>query len=150
MADIPLPITHTVIQSAQWGIPITNAVNAHTAQLAGLAITPWIDITLANGYVNETNYNKAQYRMIGDVVWVRGAVTHGAAPLGAVFTLPTGFRPPVSLRHFGQAFKTGAGGLYAYRGNMTAGGAFSIDEWSPITSPQAMTFTVAISFSTIA
>jgi len=91
---IPIPVTKTKIATVPWGIPITNEVNRLTT-----ATTPsaWIAPTFLNGWVNfGSGQQVAQYRKVGDLVYLRGVVKSGT--LGAsAFNLPAGYRPPLDL-----------------------------------------------------
>lgn len=56
--------------------------------------TAWTAPTLAGAWVNFGGTQQvAQYRMVGDRVFLRGVVKTGVIGT-AVFTLPAGFRPP--------------------------------------------------------
>jgi hypothetical protein len=99
------PVTKTIISTTAWGIPITDQVNANTTDIAALKAVPaWTGVTFSNGWSNfGTGYQLAQYRKVGDMVYVRGTITGGAAGTIA-FTLPTGFRPPASMGFPGVVF----------------------------------------------
>jgi hypothetical protein len=59
--------------------------------------TPWVAPALLNGWVNAGGVIQvAQYRKIGDRVFVRGEVKNGSNNT-PVFQFPVGFRPPASL-----------------------------------------------------
>jgi hypothetical protein len=58
--------------------------------------TPWQNIgpLLVNGWVNYgAPYGPAFYRLIGDVVELRGLIS-GSTPTAVICTLPVGYRPP--------------------------------------------------------
>jgi hypothetical protein len=56
--------------------------------------TAWTAPTFSNGWINFGGaYNVAQYRKIGDIVYLRGMIKSGSIA-SAAFTLPSGFRPP--------------------------------------------------------
>src|SRR6188472_2661435 len=103
MAAIPLPVTRTIIQTNAWGIPITNAVNTNTTDIANLktatAVGAWTNASLANGWTNYGgNVQVLQYRKIGDIVYVRGGLkSPGPSGPTVVTTLPVGFRPSFQL-----------------------------------------------------
>jgi hypothetical protein len=62
-----------------------------------LATTPWTAPTLLNAWANSgAPLQVAEYRKVGDRVDLRGCVTGGTIGL-AIFTLPTGFRPPANV-----------------------------------------------------
>ena len=85
------PVTKTLISSPDWGIPITDAVNANTNAIAANAPTVWTALALVNGWTNPGGY-VTQCRKIGDLVQIRGRLT-GGPMLATMFTLPVGFRP---------------------------------------------------------
>lgn len=88
---IPIPVTKTRIATVPWGIPITNEVNRLTAVVAA---TPWVQVTLQNGYAHGAP--PVMYRKVGDIVYVRGLMT-GTGTFVTAFNLPVGFRPPATL-----------------------------------------------------
>jgi hypothetical protein len=57
---------------------------------------PWIYPTLTNGWVNLAPYQPVSYRKRGDIIEMRGIMNAGTLNV-TVFTLPVGYRPPVSL-----------------------------------------------------
>lgn len=145
---ITRPQTDTIISTTQWGIPITDAVNANTTDIVAMKPTAWTDITLLNGYIWENPFQKPQYRKVGDTVQIRGSLYVASANQSAVFVLPAGFRPPAGLRFGGTAFKTGVGGVSIYRGDIDTGGQVIVSEWSALLG-QGATFGLLLSFSTI-
>jgi hypothetical protein len=69
-----------------WGDQVAAALNA-------LIPTTWTNVTFQNGWVNYgAGQQNAQYRKIGDLVYLRGGIKSGTNGLAA-FTLPVGFRP---------------------------------------------------------
>ena len=83
--------------------------------------TAWVAPALLNGWVNAGGaLQVAQYRKIGDRVFVRGQVKNGGNNTPA-FTLPAGFRPPAT--HYFPALVAGgvAGGFVTLTvdGNLT-------------------------------
>jgi len=66
---------------------------------AWVDVVPWNAVTFQNSWVNfGSGYQDAQYRKVGDIVYIRGWVKGGAAGV-AMFTLPAGYRPPAYV-HF--------------------------------------------------
>ena len=64
--------------------------------------TPWTGVTFQNSWTNfGSGYQDAQYRKVGDIVYLRGWVKGGAAAV-TMFQLPVGFRPPAYV-HMGGA-----------------------------------------------
>ena len=67
------------------------------------ASTEWGDLPLAEGLFSPPNsgWQKAQYRKIGDIVYLRGLVTkNGWVNIDnqtVIGTLPAGFRPPINV-----------------------------------------------------
>ena len=57
-----------------------------------LTDTGWINLPLADGIVAHSSNVTPQYRRIGDIVYIRGAVK-GVLATGTIATLPAGFRP---------------------------------------------------------
>lgn len=78
--------------------------------------TPWTAPTLLNSWVNMGGaLQVAQYRKVGDMVQIRGAVQNGTIGL-VVFTLPVGFRPPAN-----EAFAVVSSGAFGAMTINTAG-----------------------------
>lgn len=75
------------------------ALDTRTTALES-ATTPsaWTAPTLTNSWLNYGGgYQTAQYRKVGDIVYLRGSI--GAGTLGsAAITLPAGFRPPAQIQ----------------------------------------------------
>jgi len=68
----------------------------------------WTPVTFANGWTNFPGSEQpAQYRKIGDVVYLRGVITGGTMQQSA-FILPVGFRPPNRTYKSGGAVSGGA------------------------------------------
>lgn len=69
-------------------------VNELTDTVEGMATdTGWIDLTLAEGIESYSANQKPQYRKIGKIVFIRGAVTNIPERNTVIATLPIGFRP---------------------------------------------------------
>ena len=92
---IARPVTKTIISTTAFGIPVVDWINANTP-------TPWVNITLQNGWTTGGAFQTAQYRKIGDNVVVRGVIRGGTMGVIA-FNLPAGYRPPLA-----QPFPTAA------------------------------------------
>jgi hypothetical protein len=77
--------------TGRWG---TLSVDANGKAVIG-GDTGWINATLTGGWSNYGSpYSGAQYRRIGNVVYLRGLVKDGAfGASNPIFTLPAGFRP---------------------------------------------------------
>jgi hypothetical protein len=74
-----------------------SEVLTNTDLNASLASTAWTGVTYTNSWVdNGGGYGGVQYRKIGDIVYIRGAMKSGTIT-AAAFTLPAGFRPPTNL-----------------------------------------------------
>jgi hypothetical protein len=68
-----------------------------TDLLSTVTPTAWTAVTFQNSWANYgSGWQTAQYRKIGDIVYLRGLIAGGASATTA-FTLPVGFRPPSSL-----------------------------------------------------
>lgn len=67
-----------------------------------LSVEPWSDLPLASGFYSPPNssWQKAQYRKIGDIVYLRGTITIDSGLIDGgdiVATLPAGYRPPATV-----------------------------------------------------
>jgi hypothetical protein len=93
---ITRPTSKSIISTTQWGIPITDAVNANTTDIAALKPTAWTAITLSNGWTNYGGaYPTAAVIRQGNFCTMRGMLSPGTLTLGTVVgTIPVGFRPP--------------------------------------------------------
>jgi len=67
------------------------------------------------------------YKDHNGVVHLQGFVVTGAAPVGAVFTLPTGFRPAPGTAIFFDQFPPGEEGVVLVAGSSTVSGGFALD-----------------------
>lgn len=78
--------------------PIITALSpaARREALREKSPSGWVTPTLAGSFVQSTP--PLQYRRRGDVVELRGVTNTGTT--GTVFTLPEGFRPPVTTLRF--------------------------------------------------
>lgn len=77
---------------------VLDDITADTLTVGGVLIappTPWTTPTFTNNWDEFTagGYQGAQYRKIGDMVYLRGALKDGDDAMSA-FTLPPGFRIP--------------------------------------------------------
>jgi hypothetical protein len=87
----PLPLSGSAVSGTAF-----LGVNPDLLDRAG-GTTPWVAPTLTNSWVNYgSSFRTARYRRVGDQVEIEGLVKSGTSGL-AVFTLPTGFRPPEYL-----------------------------------------------------
>jgi len=71
-----------------------------TSKLDGT--TNWTNLSLPDGFHSPPNssWQRAQYRRIGDIVYLRGLVTTDSGPISddtVVANLPEGFRPPKNV-----------------------------------------------------
>ena len=121
-----------------------------TAMPVGLA-TPWIAPTLLNGWANlGAPWQVAQYRKVGDIVYLRGVITNptpvATNASSGMFTLPTGFRP--ANYEIASANCAGASGYGAIgRVNMTSAGAVEIVNSGGAAAPHSYTSLSGIQFS---
>ena len=69
--------------------------NGSTWDLVTSYAAPWSTATLVNSWANFGSGNQdAQYRKIGDIVYVRGMVKNGTTTAGTtIYNLPVGYRP---------------------------------------------------------
>ena len=102
------------------------ATGADRLILGPVADTAWTAVTFTNSWVN-LGPQPAQYRKIGDIVYVRGQISGGATSSSA-FTLPAGFRPPLTLDLPLIAF---SGGPVVALAGVGATGAFAV--WTAAT-----------------
>lgn len=96
----------------------------------------WIDMQLKNSWATYTqNYQKAQYRKIGNQVFIRGLINGGSANTDFV-QLPTGYRPslitylPVVDDAGANVIKVSADGnlrAYSYTAYIALSGSFFVD-----------------------
>jgi hypothetical protein len=57
--------------------------------------TAWTSVTYNTGWVDyDATWNGAQYKKVGDLVFLRGLVKRTSGAETIIFTLPAGFRPP--------------------------------------------------------
>lgn len=98
---ITLPQPGNDIDAVAFGQPVANQLNA-------LVPTVWYNPVYSNGWSGLTvnSIQPTQYRKIGDIVYLRGAMVGGTNGVVA-FTLPSGFRPPLTL--FPASIITGGG-----------------------------------------
>jgi hypothetical protein len=77
---------------------ITSDAAALDARVIALEDSGWTGVTFSNSWVDHGAPNQnAQYSKAGDVVRVRGVIKNGTLNTVA-FVLPSGFRPPSTLR----------------------------------------------------
>lgn len=94
----------TSVPSGPAGADPTSADQlTRKAYVDGLALpTAWTGVAFQNSWVNSGGaVQGVQFRKIGDLVYLRGSMKDGLVNFAA-FTLPSGFRPPATLR-FGNA-----------------------------------------------
>lgn len=113
----PPYVSPGAVVATAWG----NAVVDELARL-GSAVT-WTNVTYQNGWVAFIAPG-VQYRKVGDMVSVRGDARNGTNGT-AIFTLPSGYRPPYDL-YLTALIAGGAVGytvITAATGAVTANGA---------------------------
>ena len=92
------PVTKTIISTTQWGIPITDEVNALRTELDALKPTAWTGVAYANGWMDAgSGQAPMRYRKQGDLCWVQGSMKSGSLN-NIAFILPVGFRPATTIR----------------------------------------------------
>lgn len=94
---------------------------------AAAAPTAWTAVTFAGTWANQGVKQAVQYRKVGDRVSIRGQVkaTDTMAANATIFTLPSGFRPPVALSTLvGSTITAGPLGVLL---TVSAAGVVSID-----------------------
>jgi hypothetical protein len=126
------PTTKTIISTAQWGVPITDAVNANTTDVAALktatAVTPWTALPLQNGWIVSAVRMDPRYRKVGDTVQISGVI-NGGTPGSTFATMPVGFRSIQDILQVTAVFN-GTTWLFAVI-QMLATGAYSYHPNSP-------------------
>ncbi|AOH54497.1 hypothetical protein ABE28_009040 [Peribacillus muralis] len=70
--------------------------------LEDLKSTPWINLTLQNGVKSYQSNRTPQYKKIGNIVYLRGAVTNVLANGTIMATLPIGYRPLDMTHNYAQ------------------------------------------------
>lgn len=68
--------------------------------VAGQQDTGWVALTLSGGASQVGSTHTVGYRLQGDRVWLRGAVSFGSASAITIFTLPAGARPTSGNANF--------------------------------------------------
>ncbi len=72
----------------------TTTLEADAFTANKIANTPWIPLTLQNGWLPLQGYHNAIYRKINGVVYVEGVITAGAwGDTSVIANLPAGYRP---------------------------------------------------------
>jgi hypothetical protein len=94
---------HVMSYTADFVVPDTwvmlamlNGDSGQVEWATGESGTGWTAVSFQNSWVNYGTYQGAQYRRVGDIVECRGLVKSGTVG-SAIFTLPTGFRPPLDI-----------------------------------------------------
>lgn len=84
-------------------VPAINASNLNKIEQGIYEIDnrtseePWTDMVLANNWQTyTTDWQKAQYKKVGNKVVLRGLITNGTQN-SAFTTLPVGYRPPLAI-----------------------------------------------------
>lgn len=91
----------------------------------------WTALTLLNGYTTESGVQGAQYRIVGDMVQVRGSITRSTYNPGFVANLPAGFRPPAQLRTVAHAMVAGVGQIFMIRSDVYPNGDIYVADIYP-------------------
>jgi hypothetical protein len=90
--------------------------------------TEWRNVTFQNGWTNfGAPYANVQFRRIGDLIHLRGAATGSLNVIA--FTLPVGFRPPVTVEEYGISSANHAVVYVASNGEVTPKGSGSSSEF---------------------
>lgn len=82
---------------ANGSMPIADSSASTGIAWASLS---WTNVSFQNSWVDfdAANWQRVQYRKIGDLVMGRGCAKSGTiGGAGVIYTLPTGFRPPVGI-----------------------------------------------------
>lgn len=105
---IAVPVAATALSVASFGKPVVDEINRITPITT---VTAWTTPTFTNNWVNAGGSQAAQFRKIGDVVYLRGAISNGTMATSA-FTMPAGFRPPAET-YFSTGSWTGTAWVIA-------------------------------------
>lgn len=103
--------------------------------------TGWIDLPLGEGIQPYSPENTPQYRKIGNIVYIRGAVKGVTESNMTIGILPEGFRPGMASPYvqntsltsaavFSRCIVSGNGQLRIEY--LSEGGSFGADKWFPI------------------
>ena len=97
ITDKLMNVTQSVIVTR--GIPIVDIGEDDVIVNGDLTVnTSWQEITLTNNWENYgVQYQTAEYKKIGNQVFLRGLIRNGSNDTAA-FTLPTGYRPQEGLK----------------------------------------------------
>ena len=125
---------------------LTSVVNSHTTSISNLQSavndTGWITLPLADGIEVYSTGVVPQYRKIGKVVAIRGAIKNVLAS-GTVATLPSGYRPSYSVPFVqNTSMRTGDFAMFSRMivgsdGNIkveaiTDGAEYAANKWMPL------------------
>jgi hypothetical protein len=112
------------------GITVNSADPANP--IVAVANPPaWTTITLGLGWVAEAASHVPAYRIIGDLVYIRGvAQLTGTFAAGTLATLPIGVRPPRALRYNLGARKVGSTGPFIIGASISSAGLLAISAYS--------------------
>lgn len=70
----------------------TNRVG--DTEVLGIKYQTWTDVSFNTGWANRgSGFGDIQYRLVDDIVYLRGLARRTSGTAIVVFTLPTGFRP---------------------------------------------------------
>lgn len=126
---ISRPATKTKISTSEWGFPVTDEVNRLTTWQLAQVPTAWVAPTLTGGWVNAGGaWQVVQYRKVGDMVQIRGAVKSGAF-FSQAFLLPVGFRPPADLDF--NAYSDNGSAIYISAFTVVVGGSVTPNWGAP-------------------
>lgn len=138
---IAVPQPGEEISAELFGKPVAEQVNANTDAITAAVPTAWANAALSNGWSSESGFGPVQYRKeANDVLRFRGAAVKTGAPAGAVFTLPTGFRPTKGIRLGMFAHQTGVGGINVIRADINTVGVLTLYEIYPVISNATLYF----------
>lgn len=96
-------------------------------QNTALSVSPWTALTPGTGSALAAS-DPAQYRLVGDVVQLRGGLTVSASNGAVLATLPAGFRPAIAEGYQAASSSgkiialnlTTTGAIFGYTNNGTA------------------------------
>lgn len=102
-----------LINTGGGNVGIANASPSYPLHVTGRAQftsvgNTWTAPTYNTGWGNVGGYQNAQYKIVGDLVFLRGSCVRSSGTETTIFTLPSGYRPP-ALTNYSVTTDTGVG-----------------------------------------
>jgi len=98
LGSVPFAMQSGIALSVPDGSISTDKIADGAITVAKLDSTEWVDLSPAAGFYSPPSemWQKAQYRKIGDIVYLRGLISKSSGDINdstLITTLPAGFRP---------------------------------------------------------